>query len=260
MVDRLQESASREKAPKKAAASLRRDFLDRFLEANIKDPVFISDQRVLALTVANIFAGADTTAITLRAVFYFLLKNPRCLQRLLSELASADLGPSSHIVSWEQSRNLPYLGAVVQESLRLHPAVGLALERIVPETGLSVEGVFLPAGTIVGTTARAIHDKQAIFGPDPEIYNPERWLVVSEAKRTEMNNALFSFGMGARTCIGKNISLLEMYKLVPTILRQYEVSFDHLNLSDVCAQNRWRIADNVNIAELCERRRRVVTA
>ncbi len=202
----------------------RRDFLDRFLAANKRDPEFISDQRVLALTVANVFAGSDTTAITLRAVFYFLMKHPDKLEKLLQELGDADLGPKDHIVSWDQARDLPYLSAVIQESLRMHPAVGLPLERIVPAHGLQVGDSFIPAGTIVGTTAWALHSKEAIFGSEPLTYRPERWLEVSDAKRSEMNNALFSFGMGSRTCIGKNISLLEMHKLVPTMLRQFEVS------------------------------------
>ena len=41
-----------------------------------------------------------------------------------------------------------------------------------------------------------------------------------------MNSTLFHFGAGARTCIGKNISLLEIYKLVPAFLRRFEVEFE----------------------------------
>ncbi|KAH7089243.1 pisatin demethylase, partial [Paraphoma chrysanthemicola] len=233
-------------------SNLRRDFLDRFLDANKKDPVFISDERVLALTVANIFAGADTTAITLRSVFYFLLKNPECLRRLLEELTTADLGPSSQIVSWEIAHNLPYLTAVIQESLRMHPAVGLPLERVVPAGGLEVNGVFIPPGTIVGATARAIHSKSSIFGSRPEIFAPERWLDASESKRIEMNNALFSFGMGARTCIGKNISLLEMYKLVPTLLRQYEITFARQD-NDWMLHNAWFVKQKNFFVRLARR-------
>lgn len=44
-----------------------------------------------------------------------------------------------------------------------------------------------------------------------------------EKRIKEMGATLLHFGMGARTCIGKNISLLEVYKLVPTFLRRFEV-------------------------------------
>lgn len=223
MASRLSSNDDSKPQDEEKASPARRDFLDRFLAANKKDPEFISDQRVLALTVANVFAGSDTTAITLRAVFYFLMKHPETMKKLLQELKDADLGPKEQIVSWEQARNLPYLSAVLQESLRMHPAVGLALERIVPAHGLQVGKTFIPAGTNVGVNAWVVHLNQTVYGSEPEKYRPERWLEVDDSKRNEMNNALFSFGMGARTCIGKNISLLEMYKLVPTMLRQFEV-------------------------------------
>ncbi|PVH76614.1 cytochrome P450-like protein [Cadophora sp. DSE1049] len=238
MASRLSGSDASKHQDEEKASPARRDFLDRFLAANKKDPEFISDQRVLALTVANVFAGSDTTAITLRAVFYFLMKHPETMNKLLQELKDADLGHKEQIVSWEQARNLPYLSAVIQESLRMHPAVGLALERIVPAHGLQAGKTFIPAGTIVGANAWVLHLNQTVYGSEPEKYRPERWLEVDDSKRTEMNNALFSFGMGARTCIGKNISLLEMYKLVPTMLRQFEISFARED-SDWTLHNAW---------------------
>lgn len=224
MATRISGQGTTSNQDEEKGTTARRDFLDRFLAANKKDPEFISDQRVLALTVANVFAGSDTTAITLRAVFYLLMKHPDKLEKLLRELGDANLGPKDQIVLWDQARDLPYLSAVIQESLRMHPAVGLPLERIVPAQGLQVGDAIIPAGTTVGTTAWALHSKESIFGSEPLAYRPERWLEVSDSKRSEMNNALFSFGMGSRTCIGRNISLLEMYKLVPTMLRQFEVS------------------------------------
>lgn len=45
-----------------------------------------------------------------------------------------------------------------------------------------------------------------------------------KARIKEMNGDMFLFGAGSRTCIGKNISLLEIYKLVPSMLRGFEVS------------------------------------
>ena len=223
--------AARQEPPQKmvggAAPGKRKDFLTRFLEAKEKDPKFIDDQRVLALTVANMFAGSDTTAITLRAIFYFLLKNPTQFQKLQAELHNEQVAGrfarSDGLVGWEETRDLPYLSACVKESMRLHPAAGLTLERIVPPQGLELCGHFLPGGTIVGCSAWALHAKESIFGADTEKFLPERWIDAGAEKKAEMNNALFSFGMGSRTCIGKNISLLEMYKLIPAVLRRFDV-------------------------------------
>jgi cytochrome P450 len=65
-----------------------------------------------------------------------------------------------------------------------------------------------------------------VFGEDVEVYRPERWEVKGEGDEQRvkvMNGTMLQFGMGSRTCIGKNISLLEIYKLVPSMLRRFEV-------------------------------------
>ncbi|KAF4999942.1 hypothetical protein FDECE_11344 [Fusarium decemcellulare] len=217
----LEEESGEAKTP-------RRDFLNRFKEARAKDPEFITEQLVLALTVANMFAGSDTTGITMRAVFYFLLKDPSKMEKLLNELSQESkagrFSRDDGLVQWEEVRDLPYLSAVINEALRCHPAVGLTMERIVPPAGVTLAGHFIPGGSIVGCSAWVIHQDTGVFGSDAAEFRPERWIDATPEQRKKMNSCLFSFGAGARTCIGKNISLLELYKLVPTILRTFEVS------------------------------------
>ncbi|KAH7139959.1 cytochrome P450 [Dactylonectria estremocensis] len=212
---------------KASGLTSRRDFLNRFREARAKNPDFITEQLVLALTVANMFAGSDTTGITMRAAFYFLLKHPSTMEKLLDELSeqskAGKFARDDGLVQWEEVRSLPYLSAVINESLRCHPAVGLTLERIVPPEGVTISGHALPGGMVVGCSAWVVHQDTEVFGNDAAEFRPERWIESSTEKRQRMNNCLFSFGAGARTCIGKNISLLELYKLIPTILRIFEV-------------------------------------
>ncbi|KAM0548822.1 hypothetical protein ACHAPJ_009678 [Fusarium lateritium] len=209
------------------AKAPRRDFLNRFKEAHKKDPDFITEQLVLALTVANMFAGSDTTGITLRAVFYYLLKDPSKMDALLKELsAESKAGRFSRddgLVQWEEVRDLPYLSAVINEALRCHPAVGLTLERIVPPSGVTLAGHFIPGGSIAGCSPWVIHQDVEVYGSDAAQFRPERWIEATPEQQKKMNSCLLSFGAGARTCVGKNISLLELYKLVPTILRIFEL-------------------------------------
>ncbi|KAG4435700.1 hypothetical protein IFR05_008812 [Cadophora sp. M221] len=208
----------------------KRDFLSRFIGAGEKDPEFMTPQRVLSLTVANVFAGSDTTAISLRAIFYNLLKNPEKLQKLQQELLEREhegYFRDNTLVQWNEAHKLPYLTAVIKEALRIHPAVGLPLERVVPSVGAQLCGYFIPGGTIVGCSAWTIHQSEKIFGPDVHLFRPERWLEGSEQAQANMNSCLFTFGAGARTCAGKNISYLEMYKLVPAVLRTFDVELAH---------------------------------
>lgn len=212
------------------------DLLSKFLAAREARPDFMSDTLVQTMAVSMAFAGSETTAITLSAVFYYLMKNPRTLAKLRAEIDGAGRSGvfsdgDTGLVTWTESQKLPYLDACVKEAFRLHPAPGLPMERIVPEPGLDIGGHYIKGGTIVGCSAWIIHMRPEVFGEDVEAYRPERWLVdpsknaeKEEQRIKEMNGCMVQFGMGSRTCIGKNISLLEVYKLVPTMLRRFEVS------------------------------------
>ena len=149
------------------------------------------------------FAGADTTAIALRSVFYHLMRNPSAYTRLLREIdtASAD-GSLSDPVTYSEAVKLPYLNAVIKEAMRLHPSVGLHMPRTVPAGGATISGLFFPPGYRVGINAAVVHYDRDVFGPDADEFNPERWLKgdVSRMARTTL-----TFGAGTRTCIGKNV-------------------------------------------------------
>lgn len=213
------------------------DLLSKFMQAKEDHPEFMTDKHVLTLAVSMAFAGSETTAISLSSVFYYVLKNPAILKKLLKELDDhAREGFFSDytngVVTWAESQKLPYLDACIKEAFRIHPAAGLPLERIVPPQGVEIAGHHVKGGTIVGCSAWVIHRRPEIFGEDVAVYRPERWMVdetkdaeAEKARIKEMNANMFQFGAGSRTCIGKNISLLEVYKLVPSMLRRFEVGF-----------------------------------
>ena len=242
MSERLAEmstSTDTEKTPSGAATPGRGDLLSMFLKAQASRPEFMTDQRVLTMAVSMAFAGSETTAISLAAVFYYLLKNPATYKKLQTELDEAVTAGkiaatnSTGLVTWTEAQTLPYLDAVIKESMRLHPAAGLPLERITPPQGLTVGEHQLPAGTIIGCSAWVIHRHEPTFCPseNPSKYPiddfvPERWIDANSTQRKEMEATMFQFGAGSRTCIGKNISLLEVYKLVPSFLVRFEVEFD----------------------------------
>ena len=219
----------------------RNDLMSLFLRSSAADPSFFDNRRVTAMCMTMANAGSDTTAISIAAVFYYLLKNPSCYRKLRAEIDSAVAnrgaleekqrgdGLGLILTSWVEVQKLPYLDACVKEAFRMHPAVGLPLERFVPAGGATILGENIPAGTIVGCNAWVVHKRREIFGEDVEVFRPERWLnddaaASSLEQRRVMEKTLFHFGMGSRTCIGKYISLLEIYKVVPAVMRRFEVS------------------------------------
>jgi cytochrome P450 len=120
--------------------------------------------------------------------------------------------------------------------MRIHPSVQLCKPRLVPASGATVCGEYFPPGVTVGCNPYIIHRDRGTFGEDADVFRPERWLDEKRAK--EMAKAIITFGAGNRTCVGKNISLMEMQKVVPQLLRYFELS-----LADQDAEwttlNRW---------------------
>jgi cytochrome P450 len=136
---------------------------------------------------------------------------------------------------------MPYLQAVIKEALRLHPAVGLPLWRDVPAGGTTISGKYLPAGTTVGINGWVAHYNTEVYGSDVRDFRPERWIEASEERTREMDGFylpvstrfsfkerldefanMMQFGLGSRTCIGRHISMLEISKLIPWLVRSFD--------------------------------------
>ncbi|KAI0482569.1 cytochrome P450 oxidoreductase [Xylariaceae sp. FL0804] len=169
-----------------------------------------------------LFAGSDTTAIAFRGVFYNLMKHPKvyvALQREIDEAAAA--GRLSSPVRYAEAVQLPLLCATVKEALRTHPGVQLTMPRLAPRGGLEACDFTVPEGYRVGINAAVVHHDTGVFGDDAAEFRPTRWLEDRDSA-ARMDRYMLHFGAGTRTCIGKNISLAEIHKLVPEVLRQFE--------------------------------------
>ncbi|TVY84829.1 Pisatin demethylase [Lachnellula suecica] len=138
--------------------------------------------------------------------------------------AEAD-GKLSEHVDFSEAQQFKYMQAVIKEAMRMHPVIAMPLERVVPEGGAIICGKFLPEGTIVGINAWAMHYSKDIFGHDVDDFRPERWLEAGPDRLRLMEQSFLAFGHGSRTCIGKNISILEMSKFVPQVLRHFRLEW-----------------------------------
>ena len=122
-------------------------FMTKFLRLQQERPNYITDRSVLIAASGNIAAGSDTTSISLSAILYHLCKNPRVMQKLRAELDThIQSGSVSEPITFNQAQNLPYLQAVIKEGLRIHPATGFTMPRIVPKGGKFLAGQWFPEG------------------------------------------------------------------------------------------------------------------
>lgn len=234
---------------KRGGASARTEdtLTDKFLKAQEEHPESFGPRELLALGLSIVAAGSETTAITLSALFYYVLKNQGCYEKLQLEI-DTNFPPGTPI-TFSQSQALPYVSAVLKETFRMHPATAWAPERVVPVGGHTIAGERIPAGTVVGISAWVIHRDPSIFGEDVDTFRPERWLAESEDKEgldkiKDMERHLLHFGVGPYTCIGRNIALMEIYRVVPALLRKFEIAL-------VDPRRHWRFLTGsfVNVAD-----------
>jgi len=230
----IRDLALKEVESRKDRGSNRKDLLSKLLSVHDEKPEQFDYAALVSMATSNIGAGSDTTAISIRAAIFYLLRNPTAKQRLLDEIDFArSQGKLSDPLLLSEANDMPYLQACLYEALRLHPAVGMSLPRVVPEGGTTVNGVYIPAGTIIGTNPWVVHRLQSIFGEDVDDFRPERWLGADAA---DMRRFFFAFGAGARSCIGRNISWMEMSKLIPTLFMHFDLELEDSNegLEEVC--------------------------
>jgi len=126
------------------------DIITRLLSVQSEDPDKVGKDEILSTAVMNIGAGSDTTSIGFSAVIYNLLKYPRTLAKLREEISSYEAsGLLSNPVKFAEAQKMPYLQAVIKEALRVHPAAGLILGRVVPEGGALLAGQHFPPGVSI---------------------------------------------------------------------------------------------------------------
>ncbi|KAL8947133.1 MAG: hypothetical protein Q9222_006549 [Ikaeria aurantiellina] len=210
------------------------DFLDNFFESQKANPKLIDDELLLIYLISNVAAGGDTTGATMAGAVYQILKHPHVHKRLQEEL---DANVKDTPVSYDVASNLTYFDAVMQEAIRIHPGTSFGMERVVPQEGLKLpDGRFVAPGMIVAMHGWIVNRDKAIFGPDADSFNPDRWLPAkneepnaSSSRISLMKNTVLSFGGGKRRCIGKNFAILEIYKILATIFLTFDMALAPAN-------------------------------
>ena len=97
--------------------------------------------------------------------------------------------------TYDQMKHIAYLEAVINEGLRIHSTSSLGLPRLVPPSGIEVEGRVYPEGTVLSVPSYTIHRDKGVWGEDAEVFRPERWF---ERDGAEMNKTFNPFSYGPR--------------------------------------------------------------
>ncbi|KAI0195407.1 benzoate 4-monooxygenase cytochrome P450 [Xylaria flabelliformis] len=162
----------------------------------------------------EITAHASTLISPLASATYYLLTTPNALKKLAEEVRS-------HYQSYEDidantALQLPYLRAVIDEALRVHPSGAQGFPRISP--GVVIDGHYVPAGVEVYTSSwSVVHDPSNFH--EPMIFKPERWL---DKNCTDVKEASQPFSLGYRACIGRNFAWMEMTICLAKLIFKYD--------------------------------------
>lgn len=190
-------------------------------------------EEVLAQLSTLIFASYETTAITMTWALVELARHPNIQTKLREELSSFGREPLYD----ELTTGLPYLDAIVQETLRLHPAVPELIRQadeddIIPlsepvraKSGEVIDSIAVERGTVFVISTSYMNRSEAIWGPDAKVFRPDRWIeadgVTKKAQEVKGHRHLFSFGDGPRSCIGKLFAVAEVKTVLSVVVKNF---------------------------------------
>ncbi|KFY41446.1 hypothetical protein V494_02993, partial [Pseudogymnoascus sp. VKM F-4513 (FW-928)] len=196
-------------------------------------PSELSSDRLTQEAIALTTAGVETVKATITFAIFHTLNNPSIGARLKAELTEAIPDPTI-IPPWVDLEKLPYLTAVINESLRLSYGTTQRSPRINRLHAMEYGKWVIPAGTAVGMDSYHMHTNADVF-PDPFVFRPERWLDNPKGPngRQPLTNYLTSFGAGSRICVAMHLAYMEVFVGLAVIFRRHDLHLFETDLSDV---------------------------
>ncbi|CAI7567750.1 unnamed protein product [Penicillium bialowiezense] len=214
-IERKQKHWSVDETPQDVISWLLKAYVEKDPSAAPSEAALHEDSRVV------IVAGSETTATTLASVLYYLVKNPETLaklQRLLDDAMPAGVDDWSY----EKVKSVAYLDDVIQETLRLRPAVMTGGYRVTPAEGITVDETYIPGDVNVFVPVQLIQTDERYYTNAKE-FVPERW---NEKKEMCVEGApFFPFVLGPYSCPGKNLAMMSLRISLSTLLQSFNIQF-----------------------------------
>ncbi|XP_047457955.1 cytochrome P450 [Mugil cephalus] len=200
--------------------------LDRDVEGAYLTHLLLSDQMTLQEILGSItellLAGVDTTSNTISWCLYHLAKEPEIQEQLYQEVVG--VCPGGKVPNSSDVTHMPYLKAIIRETLRMYPVVpGNA--RVTVENEIVVGGHLFPKRTLFHLCHYAVSYDEDVF-PDPHTFLPDRWLRGTDDRSRNHPFGSVPFGFGIRACLGRRVAELEMYLLLSRVIKRFEVRPD----------------------------------
>ncbi|KAJ7131724.1 cytochrome P450 monooxygenase pc-1 [Mycena crocata] len=185
-----------------------------------------SDLQLLKDEMVNLLvAGRDTTMHTITNVMYFFTMYPGVCERARQEVLAL-VGPDRR-PTYDDIKDMKYLRAVLNESMRLYPSVPFNVrenidETILPSPDPNAAPIYVPAGSKVSYSVFMMHRRKDLWGPDAEEFSPARFLDERLKKYLLKNPSQFlPFNAGPRICLGQQFAYNEMSFVLIRLLQAF---------------------------------------
>lgn len=211
------------------------DMLGQLMRARRPDGTPLPDREITIHLADLVIAGHETTTVAVAWACYELCRHPEVMARVVAELDGHKLAPATTAaaagcphaggattvpaIDGIALTALPYLAAVCNETLRLHPPL-VFLSREVAKP-LVIRGHEVPPGHGVSIAVPLVHRNQDVYG-DPDAFRPERFV-----GRTFGPEEFLPFGGGAKRCLGATFAHQEMMVIVAGLLTRFRLRLRH---------------------------------
>ncbi|KAJ5745200.1 hypothetical protein N7520_010382 [Penicillium odoratum] len=217
----------------------RPDFTSYILKHS-KGDVGLSPSEIDANAAVFVLAGSETTAALLSGCMYYLLCHRDKYTCLVREIRNAFENPSD--IKLARIASLPYLNAVLTETLRIYPPIPAMLPRLVPAGGAVINDSYVPGGVSVSVSLYSSFHASAHF-KQPDSFVPERWLTSAESKdfAFDKKEAFHPYSYGPRNCLGQHLANAEMRLILTKLLWyfDFELQPESLNWSEQSSFSLW---------------------
>ncbi|KAL6412087.1 hypothetical protein AUP68_04469 [Ilyonectria robusta] len=212
-ISRRVNAATRPNPPK----DNRKDLIADLIQLHKSKPSF-TDTYLRRMAMTNFGAGHETMASTLTSIVAMIGSREDVRARVTEEVLEATTA-----TEYSTAIRLPLTQALIKETKRLYPVISMSLPRKVPQGGLHVHDAFFPPGTTVGCNPIALHRNAEVFGSDSNDFRMDRWIDADPRTARNMERFSLSWGGGSRTCPGRHLAELVVFKAIPALVKAFEI-------------------------------------
>lgn len=185
----------------------------------------ITHKELTTNALAVVIANCQLTTVAVSAATYLLLTKPLALKWLVEEVRERFRKEDD--ITIQSTNGLPFLEAVINETLRMHHPTPISLPRVTPVEGQVVNGILVPGNTVIGVNLQNIQNSPELW-VEPRVFHPERFLPPSDLRSDarfdqDVRSAFMPFSTGPRNCLGGKLFFAQARVLLAKVVWNFDL-------------------------------------